>query len=458
VAQATRREPPPSPPAAPAGGPPSPPAAAETPPAKGTDEDTGLLELGSTGGRQPTPVRLDPQDLTQHAAFLGGSGSGKTTVALNVIEQLLLRGIPAVLIDRKGDLCGYSRADVWVRTPQAESLSRRRDRLRELVDVAVFTPGNPAGHALSIPLVPDGIGQLPTWEREHLAGYAAFALGGMMAYKDRGQDASRLAILKQAIMLLTAGEGALALSLGDLIDCISGPDPSLLAAIGQLDGRLCRRLVQDLETLRLNKSKLLSAEGDRLDTELLLGLGRHARPGKTRLSVVSTKFLGDNAHVEFWVAQLLLELTRWASKSPSARLQAVVLFDEADLYLPAQRKPPTKEPMENLLKRARSAGVGVLLASQSPGDLDYKCRDNIRTWFLGRITQQTSLAKMKPLLSDCRVDIADKLPSQRTGQFHLVRDGGVVGLQAARSWMTTEQLSEDQILKLACAAASPGQE
>src|SRR5262249_13751515 len=158
---------------------------------------------GSTEGRQPTPVRLDPQELTRHAAFLGGSGSGKTTVALNVIEQLLLRGIPAILIDRKGDLCGYARPELWGKDPGNALLAGRRDRLRACVDVAVFTPGNPAGHSLSIPLVPDGMDQLPTWEREHLAGYAAFALGGMMAYKDHGQDASRLAILKQAILLLT---------------------------------------------------------------------------------------------------------------------------------------------------------------------------------------------------------------------------------------------------------------
>jgi hypothetical protein len=450
AAQLTRPEPlPSSSPVAPAGGE-RPSARVEKPvPAPELSKDAGPLELGTTDGRLATPVRLDPQELTRHAAFLGGSGSGKTTVALNVIEQLLLRGIPAVLVDRKGDLCGYARPELWTKTPGNEPLAERRDRLRACVDVAIFTPGNPAGLSLSIPLVPDGMDQLPTWEREHLAGYAAFALGGMMAYKDHGQDASRLAILKQAIMLLTTGDSASALTMDLLIDFIGGPDPSLLTAIGQLDGKLCRRLVQDLETLRLNKSKLLSAEGDRLDTELLFGLGKYSRPSKTRLSVVSTKFLGDNAHVEFWVAQLLLELTRWASKSPSDRLQAVLLFDEADLYLPAQRKPATKEPMENLLKRARSAGVGVLLASQSPGDFDYKCRDNISTWFLGRITQQTSLAKMKPLLSDCRADIAAKLPAQQTGQFHLVRGGDVSGLRAGRSLMTTEQLPEEQILRLA---------
>ena len=101
------------------------------------------------------------------------------------------------------------------------------------------------------------------------------------------------------------------------------------------------------------------------------------------------------------------------------------MFDEADLYLPAVRQPPTKEPMENLLRRARSAGLGLLLATQSPGDFDYKCRDNIRTWFVGQVKEANSLAKMKPMLSECRVDVAARLPGQSTGQFHLIRDGDV---------------------------------
>ena len=105
--------------------------------------------------------------------------------------------------------------------------------------------------------------------------------------------------------------------------------------------------------------------------------------------------------------------------------------------------------MENLLKRARSAGLGLLLATQSPGDFDYKCRDNIRSWFVGRVKEPTALAKMKPMLSECRVDIAAKLPGQEPGQFHLLRDGGATGLRAGRSALTPVQLPEERIVTLA---------
>jgi hypothetical protein len=126
-----------------------------------------------------------------------------------------------------------------------------------------------------------------------------------------------------------------------------------------------------------------------------------------------------------------------------------LLFDEADLYLPAIRQPPTKEPMEDLLRRARSAGLGLLLATQSPGDFDYKGRDNIRAWFVGQVKETTAIAKMKPMLSECRMDVESKLPAQEPGQFHLLRDGAATGLQADRSLIPAEQVPEDEILALA---------
>ena len=146
-----------------------------------------------------------------------------------------------------------------------------------------------------------------------------------------------------------------------------------------------------------------------------------------------------------------MALGRWISKSPApaGTLQAVILFDEADLYLPAVRQPATKEPMENLLRRARSAGLGLLLATQSPGDFDYKCRDNIRTWFVGQVKEANSIAKMKPMLSECRIDVAARLPAQEPGEFRLIRDGEVTLLKTHPSAVDPRQIPEDEIVKLA---------
>jgi len=223
-------------------------------------------------------------------------------------------------------------------------------------------------------------------------------------------------------------------------------------------GKSCSHLGWELPErgplLELNQRRLLAGDAERLNLDALLGLNEFARPRKTRMSVISTRFLAESA-VLFWVSQYLTAIGRWMGRQPSDKLRAVFLFDEADLYLPAQGKPATKAPMENLLKRGRSAGVGVFLATQNPGDFDYKCRDNITTWLVGKVKEPTALNKLKPMFSESRFDVAAKLPIQETGQFYLLREKDVIGLQAAASVMKTEQVSEDRILEVARANRQP---
>jgi energy-coupling factor transporter ATP-binding protein EcfA2 len=407
--------------------------------------ETGLLLVGWRVGVTGGTVALECEELKQHAAFLGASGSGKTTTALHLVEQLLLRGTPAILVDRKGDLCRYADPSAWEDELADPAAVQRRQRLRDRVEVAVYTPGHPEGRSLTLPVVPEGIDQLPTAEREQLAGYAAAALAGMLGYTSRGQTA-RLAILRKAIEVL-AGMSGVCVTVAALRDLVEARDEALLAAVGGFDDRQYRQLAADLLALRINQRRLLEGDGEPLDIDALLGRGRPT--GRTRLSVISTRFLGDAATVEFWVAQLLAALNRWAGKSPCASLQAVVLFDEADLYLPAVRQPATKAPMESLLRRARSAGLGVLLATQSPGDFDYKCRDNIKSWLVGQVKEETALRKLKPMFSEVRLDPAARLPGQGTGQFHLLRGKEVVALRSQPSLIRTEQLPEERIQELA---------
>ena len=105
--------------------------------------------------------------------------------------------------------------------------------------------------------------------------------------------------------------------------------------------------------------------------------------------------------------------------------------------------------MENLLKRARSAGVGVFLATQSPGDFDYKCKENVATWLLGRVRELRAIEKLEPMLAAAKGDVSDKLAGQATGQFYLVRESGVTAVRSEESFLRTEQMPEDQIVRLA---------
>jgi hypothetical protein len=411
------------------------------------------VSLGHTGALQPQPLALDLDELTRHAAFLGSTGSGKTTLALAILEQALARGVPAILVDRKGDLCRYADPAWWATPlPDVEHEARKR-ALRERLDVHLYTPGEPRGRGLGIPVIPPGLFEASALDRGQMARHAASALAAVMGYRATKADQIQEAILAKAIEILGALGGRVEPSLEALIALVSEQDESLLATVGNLaKPKYFVSLAENLELVKHARQHLLR-DAEPLDAAALLG---RSPAGKTRLSIISTKFLIDQAEMQFWVARLAVEIARWASKHPSPSLQALIFFDEADIYMPAQSKPATKEPMQDLLKRARSAGVGVFLGTQNPGDLDYKSRENVLTWFVGRVTEERNLDKLKTLFSDYPASFAGRLAKKKAGEFFVLRKGAVSELKAERALMATVQLGEDEILALARATARPG--
>ena len=246
---------------------------------------SGPVRLGVQTGIADEPVLLEPEDLTRHSAFLGGTGSGKTTAALGLVEQLLLRGIPAILVDRKGDLAGYAREDAWSTPVKDPELDARRRQLRERVDVALYTPGRADGRPLSIPVVPRGLAALTPAEREQAVRQSADALAGMLEYKTSPKDKAARALLEQAIHLMVRRPKAPDITLESLRQFVQSEDPTLVQEAEGLDAKAFPKLVSDLATLRLSSRALLSTTGERLDLEELLGRGAAAVPGLSLIHI-----------------------------------------------------------------------------------------------------------------------------------------------------------------------------
>jgi energy-coupling factor transporter ATP-binding protein EcfA2 len=401
------------------------------------------LRLGTTPTMRSEPVALDVQAFKVHAAFLGTTGSGKTTIALNIIEQLLARGVSALMVDRKGDLARYASEEWWDEVPADPEVAARKRDLRARVVVDLYTPGESSGRPLRIPMVPAGMDEMTTQERDQMAKAAASGLAAMIGYGKGESQRRREAILKKAIELHADTQGA---SLDDLLGTISRPDPELLAAVGNLT-RHFANVSEDLQMLKIQRGNLLSGDGDVLDVGAMLA----PRDGRARLAIVSAVALTDTSVLQFFVSRLLVELGRMVRRNPQPELRTVAFFDEADMYIPAVSSPPTKEPMFELLRRARSGGLGVMLATQNPGDLDYKARDNIATWLVGRVAQDRAIEKMKNLLANYP-NVATRLASQATGSFFLLNSQLVPPareLRADASLMTTAQLQEHEIAGLA---------
>ncbi len=393
--------------------------------------DPAQLRIGVSTSLRAEPQFLSLEQVKSHVTFIGGTGSGKTTAALNVIEQLLERGISALLLDRKGDLARYASDAWWHEDP-------RRAALRTQIDIELYTPGNSAGRPLRLPLIPSLV-DTSAQERTQVAQFAANGLGAMMGYGSSSNDKSKLSVLQVAIGLHTEDRDV---TLDLLLDTIDRPDPELLQTVGSLQ-RHFATLSENLQALRIQRGGLLSGDGPMLDVASLLPVG-----GKPKLAIINTAALSDVPMLQFWVSRLLIELSRLARKRPSKTLQGVAFFDEADAYVPAIGAPPTKEPMFDLLRRARSGGLGVLLATQNPGDFDYKARDNIATWLVGKVAQSRAIEKMRNLIG-AYPNVGPRLANQPTGHFFVLANGKAIEVKSDRSMMQTEQLSEGEVTELA---------
>jgi hypothetical protein len=255
-------------------------------------------------------------------------------------------------------------------------------------------------------------------------------------------DPARHAILTEAIVVLS--ERSTPSGLVELIALIANRDAELVARARGYDERLFQRLAGDLQKL-LNELGPLDPGGEPLTVETLIG---RSTSGKVPLAIVNTQLL-DTPQLQSWVAHVIACMSCDAARAPSSALRTMFVLDEANLFLPAGlTKPPAKEPLQDLLRQAQAGGIGIVLASQNPADLDYRSRELIDTWFLGRIDDPRSIEKMKPVYEH-RPLTRGKLGKLESRRFVMLQDGGAVDLERGPSLMHAEPFAEPELLALA---------
>jgi len=403
---------------------------------------TDALAIGTSDGFIQTEVTLDPQLLSRHTAIFGANGSGKTVLALNIVERLLERGVGVVLFDRKGDLATYAVEEAWTQNTGAPDEADRRRALRDRLDIALYTPGSAAGRPLVLPLLPAELSKVDEEQRQEQCRQAAMILCHICAATTAKADMFATVFSKAIELLCTA----------DTLHTLDNLEHVLLTAPQELLARLpahgtkhCEEVGRRLNERRVAHGRLFSDQGEKLDLHRML-LG--SKSGRVPLNIICTQFLdGDSALA--WIAQFLTAAGNFIQQfpSPQGRLQALLMFDEADHYIPATSKPVTKPGMENLLRRARAAGVGVMLASQNAGDFDYKALDNITTTFAGKLTTRTALDKLRSRFGDS----ADKLPRKARGHFVMGIESDVQEMASHMCLVKPSTVPRDQIEAIAAA-------
>jgi hypothetical protein len=424
-------------------------------------------ELDLASDDRGAPLLLDARDLTTHGVIIGMTGSGKTGLGIGLIEEAAIDRIPVIAIDPKGDLGNLmltfpdlARSDFrpWVNedvarqrgvdpetfaeqqaTAWREGLEasgqdgERIRRLREHAEFAVYTPGSAAGIPVSA---------LRTFEAPPRA-----LLDDDDAFRDRVQSAvagllgllgidadpvrSRECVLVSSI-LDDAWRRGRDLDLGALIQAIQQP-PFTRLGVMELESVYPAKdrfaLAMQLNALLASPGFQAWMRGAPLDVASLL----YTPGGKPRVSIFSIAHLDDPQRM-FFVTMLLSAVLAWTRSQPgTSTLRALLYMDEVFGFFPPTANPPSKRPMLTLLKQARAYGLGVVLATQNPVDLDYKGLGNTGTWFIGRLQTERDKARVLDALGGAmagsnplpRADL-DRLISglaQRTFLMHSVHRG-----------------------------------
>ncbi|MFO0833083.1 MAG: hypothetical protein U0637_14725 [Phycisphaerales bacterium] len=394
-------------------------------------EKLGVFYLGrARDGAVATSdlILYDSKDLVTHAVCVGMTGSGKTGLCIGLLEEAAIDGIPALIIDPKGDLGnlmltfpGLTPQDFrpWINESDAQTKGVSADqfaaqqaevwrkgladwgqspdriqRLRDAAEVAIYTPGSNAGIPLSVMKSFD----CPPFEvmddgellRDRISTTVSSILG--LAGLPGDNPRSREHILLSTILQNAWGAGQ-NLDLPSIITAVQSPGFSRVGVL-ELEAFYPSKerfeLAMALNNLLASPQFTAWSQGQALDIGKLL----YTESGKPRLAIVSIAHLGDSERM-FFVALILNQLLAWTrAQSGTTSLRALLYMDEIAGYVPPVANPPSKQALLTLMKQARAFGVGVVLATQNPVDIDYKGLSNAGTWFIGRLQTEQDKSRL----------------------------------------------------------------
>ncbi|MCA1963767.1 MAG: DUF87 domain-containing protein [Prosthecobacter sp.] len=373
-------------------------------------------------------VMYDSKDLVTHGVVLGMTGSGKTGLCLALLEEAAIDGVPVIAVDPKGDIgnalltfpnLSTEEFQPWVNPDDARrkgisvddyaqqqaslwqkgladwgQSSTRIQKLRETVDMAIYTPGSNAGLPVSILSSLDCPSAAVMDDAETLAdrieSTVSSLLGLMNVDADPVQSPEHILLSNILGHCWKKGQNV---TLENLVRHIQQP-PIRKVGVVDIDSFMPETkrtaLAMKLNNLIASPGFASWLEGEPLDIQRMY----YTPEGKPRVTIFNIAHLSDTERM-FFVSLLLNQLLGWMRQQQgTTSLRAIFYMDEIFGYLPPSAMPPSKKPMMILLKQARAFGLGLLLATQNPVDLDYKALANIGTWWIGRLQTERDKARL----------------------------------------------------------------
>jgi hypothetical protein len=364
----------------------------------------------ATHQRNGTKIELDPASFTTHGVIVGQTGSGKTGLGIVLIEEALLSGVPVILVDPKGDLANLALTfpglsgpefEPWIEGGGADAATNvakqwsdglaswgldgtRLAALKAAAEIAVYTPGSSDGIPLNLvgSLAPPP-GALD--DEESRIDEVGSVVSGLLALC--GIDSDPLSGREHILLtnlLDRAWAAGQTVDVATLVGQVLTPPFRKLGVLeveAFFPAKDRQELVMKLNGLLASPSFAAWAKGAPLDIDALL----HTPDGRPKASIISIAHLSDEER-QFALTTVLGRLVSWMRKqSGTSNLRVLLYIDEVFGFVPPTAAPPTKKPILTLLKQARAFGVGVVLATQNPVDVDYKALSNAATWMIGRL-------------------------------------------------------------------------
>ncbi|WP_323588149.1 ATP-binding protein [Aliarcobacter butzleri] len=372
------------------------------------------------------PLVYKNKDLLTHAAIIGMTGSGKTGLGISLLEEAAIDNIPSIIIDPKGDMTNLlltfpslqgSDFEPWIEEQDASNnglsvkefaqntanlwkngLERdfqnasRIEKFKNSADFTIYTPGSDAGIQISILSSFKAPNKEVIEDNDLLVSLVNSTVSSILSLiEEKSDTTSKESILISSIFMNYFKENK-DLTLEELITLIVTP-PFSKIGVFDLETFFAQserlKLALKLNNIIANPSFKTWIEGETLDISNLL----YDETGKAKVSIFSIAHLNDSQRM-FFVTLLLNQMVAWMRRQEgTTSLKALLYMDEIFGYFPPNSNPPSKQPMLTLLKQARSFGIGIILSTQNPVDIDYKGLANIGTWFIGRL--QTKQDKEK---------------------------------------------------------------
>ncbi len=361
------------------------------------------------------------ENLKKHFIALGSSGSGKTVLTKILIEECAKSKIPSIVVDIQGDLSALALKEDKKKLLEKGFNEKQIKDFHNKTEIKIFTPASSKGIPICINPLEIETTNLSEEEKIPLLHDTAHALTRLLGYKITNQKGKKTEAILYTTLKNLEEKNQKMKSFEELTEYLNDLPSEINEKIEQYgaDEKDLEDLIRNIKFLNLGEKKLLFQFGVPLDINFLLN---KKNKNKTSISIINLNTLPSQEEKEFFLTTLTSKIYQWMLKNPSNKLQFSYIIDEIAPFIPSGNKRPLPKPiLKKVFKQARKYGVGCIIATQNPGDIDYQAFSQFGSWAIGRLSVRQDIKKIEQALSSVAGinNFQKQLPKMQAGEFNL---------------------------------------